>query len=90
VADALSRHPLIDVAEVLAIIVGTPEWLKEIMATYATDTVTQHLLRQMAQSANKPKHPCWDGDLLLFKHRILVGGSKVMRSKILQTMHSGV
>jgi hypothetical protein len=48
VADALSRHPLIDVAEVLAIIVGTPEWLKEITTTYATDTITQHLLRQMA------------------------------------------
>jgi hypothetical protein len=90
VADALSRHPLIDVAEVLAIIVGTLEWLQEITATYATDTVTHHLLQQMAQFANKPEHPCWDGDLLLFKQRILVGGSKVMQSKILQTMHSSV
>jgi hypothetical protein len=39
-ADALSRHPAIPVGEILAITLGTPEWLQEIKMGYATDLVT--------------------------------------------------
>jgi hypothetical protein len=47
--DVLSRHPSIPVAEVLAITMGTPEWLQEIKSGYATDMVTQKLLTKLAQ-----------------------------------------
>lgn len=89
VADALSRHPAISVGEVLAITMGTPEWLQEIKEGYAIDLVTQQMLQQMKKPDNKIKHLVWDGDILRYKRRIWVGGNATMQNKILQSLHAG-
>lgn len=84
VADALSRHPAITVGEVLAITMGTPEWLQEIRAGYTTDAVTQHMLTLLKKPDSKMKHLVWDGgDILHYKQRIWVGGRVSMQNKIL-------
>lgn len=89
VADALSRHPAISVGEVLSITMGTPEWLQEIQEGYATDVVTQQMLKLMKQQNNKLKHLVWDGNILRYKQRIWVGGMASMQNKILHTLHAG-
>lgn len=89
VADALSRHPSLSMGELLAVTVGTPDWLQEITEGYLVDPLTQQLISKMKEPAHNIKHLVWDDGLLRYKRKIWVGGNQIMQQKILQTLHSG-
>jgi hypothetical protein len=77
------------VSDVMTITMGTPDLLQDIVAGYATDSLTQHLLAQLQRADSKVKHLVMDGTILRYKGRVWVGGNVEMHHKILQTLHSG-
>jgi hypothetical protein len=89
VADALSRHPAISLSELLAVTVGTPDWLHEIREGYASDSLTKKLLEKLDKPDSTIKHLRWDDGILRYKRKIWVGGNTAMQHKILQELHAG-
>ena len=72
VADALSRHPAFEAGEVLAMTMGTPEWLHEIAEGYLQDVSTHRMLHQLTTNKTENKHLSLDGNLLRYKHKLWV------------------
>lgn len=88
-ADALSRHPAISVSEVLAITVGTPEWIEDIREGYKNDATAQAIMDKLQADPKSVKNFTWQENLLRYKGRIWVGRNVEMQQAILQYLHAG-
>lgn len=87
--DALSRHPAISVSEVLAITVGTPEWIEDIREGYKNDATAQAIMDKLQADPKSVKNFTWQENLLRYKGRIWVGRNVEMQQAILQYLHAG-
>ena len=85
VADALSRIPS---SQLAAVSVCQPQWLEEVISTYAHDVRAQELLTKLSITPDAvPGFTLRDG-LLRYNHRVWVGHSKDLQTKLIAVVHS--
>ena len=66
-ADALSRAPVV---QCVAMSVCQPEWLPDVLQSYASDLVTQELLAKLSDSSVSPPNYTLQDGLIRYKGRI--------------------
>lgn len=83
-ADALSRAPS---SQLAAVSVCQPQWVDEVIASYAGDDHAKELLTELSiDSAAMPNFTLRDG-LLCYKSRIWVGHNLQLHSKLISAVH---
>jgi ribonuclease HI len=84
-ADALSRAPAADLA---AMSVCQPQWVDEVISSYAGDDHTKELLTKLSlDSSVVPNFSLRDG-LLRYKTRIWVGHDIQLQTKLISAVHN--
>lgn len=85
VADALSREEKGSCQAITAVL---PDWVKQISESYEKTDWLRDLLTQLTiQPAGNPGYTLSNG-LIRFKGRPVGGDDKLLRGRILQTLHS--
>jgi hypothetical protein len=86
VADALSRMPTVMSMQICLEV--KPQWVQEVINSYATDSQTQELLAQLAiSSPNEHGYSLHQG-IIRFGSQIWVGDNSTLMTKIISTFHS--
>jgi hypothetical protein len=65
-----------------------PEWVQEVINSYATDSKAQELLTQLAIiNPDQKGHHLHDG-LIRYKGRLWIGNNSALQTKLISDMHS--
>jgi hypothetical protein len=86
VADALSRRTQTD--QVLAVSCATPQWLEEVIHSYAADSNALDLITKLSLHADVVPNYSLSNGVLRFKNRIWIGHSPELHHKLITAMHS--
>jgi hypothetical protein len=86
VADVLSRRTQTD--QVLAVSCATPQWLEEVIHSYAADSNALDLITKLSLHADVVPNYSLSNGVLRFKNRIWIGHSPELHHKLITAMHS--
>lgn len=85
-ADALSR--LVHLHALQAVSMMKPDWMQEIIKSYATDPRAQKLLTELpVQTPNAAGYSVQDG-IIKYHSQIWVGQNSALQTKLIATFHS--
>lgn len=87
-ADALSRKENDEEVQLLAISVGVPVWIQEVIKGYVSDPFSSQLLTELTVNREARNHFSLQDGLLRYKGRVWVGNNSDLRSKLMEEMHS--
>jgi len=89
VADALSRKEGWEEGLSLSLLpIPTASWVEDLKQQYTEDEELKQLMgKWLSNELDNRRYSLRDG-LLLYKHKILLGGSPVLKSQVLQYVHS--
>jgi hypothetical protein len=86
VADALLR--VAHLMALHAVSVVQPQWVQEVLNSYATDTHAQQLLTQLAISSLDDKGYSLEQGLIRYKNRLWIGANTALQTKLIPACHS--
>ena len=85
-ADALSRVAHVHVLQAVSMV--KPDWIQEVLNSYATDSKAQQLLSQLAiTSSNSAGYSFTDG-IIRYKSQIWIGHNLALQTKLVASFHS--
>lgn len=84
--DGLSR--VAHLMAVQAVSVVQPQWIQEVLNSYATNSNAQQLLSQLALSSPDEKGYILEQGIIRYKHRVWIGGNTALRTKLIAACHS--
>lgn len=84
-ADALSHCPI---AHLSAVSVCQPQWLDEVVSSYAADARAQELLSKLAIASDAMPHFTLRDGLIRYKFRIWVGNDIGLQTKLITAVHA--
>jgi hypothetical protein len=87
VADALSRRRH-EQPQLLAISVGVPQWLDEVVACYDTDVHTSELIAKLILKADVVPNFTFQWGPLKYKGRFWIANNLALQQKIMTALHS--
>jgi hypothetical protein len=68
--------------------VVTPQWIQQVVDSYATDSFTTELLSKLAIDPLAVPHYSLKDGIIRYYHRIWVGANPLLHQKLLQACHS--
>lgn len=87
VADALSRMPIMNDSQVMAISVAEPVWLQDLQDSYQQSEEARKLLIELATDHKKEHFSLVQG-VIQFKNRVWLGHSAQLQAQVMQALHS--
>ena len=85
VTDALSKRE--EKRSCKAITAVTPDWVKDIVGSYANTEWLQRLLPQLAVHPNDQQRYTLSNGVVRFKGRIVMGNDEQLKTQIMQALH---
>ena len=85
-ADALSRVAHLMTATTVSSC--RPDWVQEVINSYATDATSQELLSQLAIVSPDSKGYSLEEGLIKYKGRLWIGNNSALQTKLISAMHS--
>jgi hypothetical protein len=85
-ADALSR--VAHLMSLQAVSVVQPQWMQEVLNSYATDSHAQQLLSQLALNSPDAKGYSLDQGIIRHNDLIWIGHNTALQTKLISTVHS--
>lgn len=71
-----------------AVSVVQPQWVQEVLNSYAIDTHAQQLLTQLAISSPDDKGYSLEQGLIRYKNRLWIGANTALQTKLIPACHS--
>lgn len=73
---------------VQAVLVVQPQWVQEVLNSYAIDSHAQQMLTQLAISSPDEKGYSLEQGLIRYKNRIRIGADTALQTKLIAACHS--
>lgn len=86
-ADALSRLYETE-GQFNAITILEPKWIRELKDSYQEDEELKGLIKQLTENGSNFPHHTYNGGLLRYKNKLMVGEENQMREKIIDMVHN--
>ncbi|XP_026451259.1 uncharacterized protein LOC113351504 [Papaver somniferum] len=83
----LMDHQLLPSASCSSLSLSQPQWVQDIISSYASDSTAQQLLTQLVVTPTQGNYSYAKG-IIRFKGRLYIGSGTALRSSILHSLHA--